>query len=1144
LALTQGLVGWWQFTEGEGNILHDYANGNNGTLVNNPTWTKAFNGAGALYFNANNYVSAPNQSTLGRTFTITFWFNIIQYPSTNNYVFPIFQRGSTIWLDVRFGSGNQGSLAWELYDGTNYYAFVYSGTPSINTWHFLSWVVDKTGKNAYTYLDGQLIGTTAITNLGNTNSGTNFIIAQPGSVNNNQMLTDVRIYNYVLSPSQINALYWNGPISYAKNYQVGVSTTYQSIPQYQNNSLNNQDLVFSTSQGGWNPVPTDGLGLYYPLDEMQGTIAHDFSGNNNHGTLVNGPTWTTGYYNGALAFNLSASLSATASRYINGPNLFSTSYSQFTLSLWVNPYSYYSSGGYGQNFLYQQNGIFGTYINSSTGALNFAIGINGASWNNYNAGIGSLSFSSWQLLTAVYNSPIITWYKNGQLINSFSVGGPTTTGTNNIWFGCGYLTNSLSAQIFMGYEDDIRFYNRALSQYEVLQLYSTSSVGHIVLNPSITDVTTQTIQNNLVSYYKFDEAVTSGYPWATGNVTYDSSGNGNNGLNYNAPYVTGINGTALQFTGTQGQYVNAPQNFATSSITISAWIYPTSATKLDDNIILSTNAFEVGYNTSLVPVVKLAGVGNTKIVTATSALTRNAWNNTVYIINISSTPSASVQFYNNDYSIAYTTFSWGLTTFSVTNLRIGANEGIFTNITSNEDASCYLDDLRIYNRPLLPTEIGFIYTSITSFVGTISFSSSYITAPQFTTLTISTTSSPPNEQYIVSVIATTNSGANLISAANQTLLVTEATPYTIGMAVYDQNQNTVSAFSIQQNQTFSFSLQIYPISITTYPNNVNLSLSLPLSDYGITGGISTTSVPAGFTQSNPKTVYFSITTSPNAPLTTSYVQIVATDASNRAIQAQAELSVSVVQIPSNQVSQSQSNAYTESIIPFLEVGRLSSYYNIGNSNAVWGSLWSGLVFAGTGTQGVIVGGSEPNVGYSATNMIDLGWGTGRSDPNAGKIIWGSPLDTNSVNILGQGSTGQRKIHLWDNVLLNGKLSMIDNVTTKGNFGALTPIYSAYSIPVSSQNTVVLTFTPPYNGTYRVVATGHVSTVLNPMITYLTYVNGITNTTVSMRFYNDDQTIDSPIIDVTINSAPVSAISIQSICISNVGYFDSVLVFGI
>jgi hypothetical protein len=1140
LALTQGLVGWWQFTEGGGNIAHDYSgNGNNGTLVNNPTWTKAFNGAGALSFNGVNQYVIANSMPNYNTESVSLWIKLnANVPS------------GTAWTFAN-GGGNACTATFQFwFNGNNYPIFAFCNTGASNTysqialnvgqWYHLVGTYDSSGLKIY--VNGVLASSNSFTEtLASTQTP---IFGASAGLYSNCQIADVRIYNYALSPSQIMALYLNDPLSITKNYQVGVSTTYQSIPQYQNNSLNNQDLVFSTSQGGWNPVPTDGLVGYWPLDEMQGTTAYDYSSNNKHGTLVNSPTWTTGYYNGALVFNLSGSLSATASQYIDGPNLFSTSSSQFTLSLWVNPYSYYSSGGYGQNFLYQQNGIFGTYINSSTGALNFAIGINGASWSNYIAGIGSLSFSSWQLLIAVYNSPTITWYKNGQLINSFSVGGPTTTGTNNMWFGCGYLTNSLSAQIFMGYEDDIRFYNRALSQYEVLQLYSTSSVGHIILNPSITDVTTQTIQNNLVSYYKFDEAVISTQPWATGNVAYDSSSNGNNGLNYNASYVAGKNGTALQFTGTQGQYVNAPQNFTTPNITISAWIYPISASKLDDNIILSTNTFEVGYNKSLQPVAKLAGSGNTQIITGTTALTNNAWNNTVYLINISSTPSASVQFYKNNTSIGYSTFSWGLTTFSVSNVRIGANEGIFTNITSNEDASCSLDDLRIYNRSLQTTEITFIYSSVNTFVGSINLSSSYITAPQFTTLTISTTSSPPNEQYIVSVIGTTNSSANLISVANQTLLITQAVPYTIGMAVYDQSQNTVSAFSIQQNQTFSFSLQIYPISVTTYPNNVNLSLSLPLTDYGITGGISTTSVPAGFTQSNPKTAYFSITTSPSAPLTTSYVQIIATDASNPVIQAQAELSVSVVQIPSNQVSQSQSNAYTESIIPFLEVGRLSSYYNIGNSNAVWGSLWSGLVFAGTGMQGVIVGGSEPNVGYSATNMIDLAWGTGRSDPNAGKIIWGSPLDTSSVNILGLGPAGQRKLHLWDNLLLNGKLTMIDNVTTKGNFGALTPIYSAYSIPVSSQNTVVLTFTPPYNGTYRVVATGHATTVLNPMTTYLTYVNGITNTTVSMKFYNDDQTIDSPIIDVTINSAPVSAISIQSICISNVGYFDSVLVFGI
>ena len=39
------------------------------------------------------------------------------------------------------------------------------------------------------------------------------------------------------------------------------------------------------------------------MDEGSGTTISDRSGNNNTGTLTNGPTWTAGEYGGALLFD-------------------------------------------------------------------------------------------------------------------------------------------------------------------------------------------------------------------------------------------------------------------------------------------------------------------------------------------------------------------------------------------------------------------------------------------------------------------------------------------------------------------------------------------------------------------------------------------------------------------------------------------------------------------------------------------------------------------------------------------------------------------------------------------------------------------------------------------------------------------------
>jgi hypothetical protein len=52
-------------------------------------------------------------------------------------------------------------------------------------------------------------------------------------------------------------------------------------------------------------VRTEPSGLigYYPMDEGSGTATYDASANANNGTLVGGPTWTTGKIGDALSFN-------------------------------------------------------------------------------------------------------------------------------------------------------------------------------------------------------------------------------------------------------------------------------------------------------------------------------------------------------------------------------------------------------------------------------------------------------------------------------------------------------------------------------------------------------------------------------------------------------------------------------------------------------------------------------------------------------------------------------------------------------------------------------------------------------------------------------------------------------------------------
>jgi hypothetical protein len=104
---------------------------------------------------------------------------------------------------------------------------------------------------------------------------------------------------------------------------------------------------------------------------------------------------------------------------------------------------------------------------------------------------------------------------------------------------------------FRGLIDEVRIYNRALSEEEIRYLYNRGAP---------------------IAHWKFDEG--------EGNIAYDSSGNGNNGTIYGAQWVQGKFASALSFDGVD-DYVevpNSPSLNPTNEITVEAWFYPMSYT--------------------------------------------------------------------------------------------------------------------------------------------------------------------------------------------------------------------------------------------------------------------------------------------------------------------------------------------------------------------------------------------------------------------------------------------------------------------------------------------------------------------------------------------------------------------------------------
>jgi predicted nucleic acid-binding Zn-ribbon protein len=71
-----GLVSWWKFDEGVGNVVIDSINGYNGIIYGPVQWVSGKFGS-ALYFNGeNNQVVIPNMPTISGSFSVSVWANV------------------------------------------------------------------------------------------------------------------------------------------------------------------------------------------------------------------------------------------------------------------------------------------------------------------------------------------------------------------------------------------------------------------------------------------------------------------------------------------------------------------------------------------------------------------------------------------------------------------------------------------------------------------------------------------------------------------------------------------------------------------------------------------------------------------------------------------------------------------------------------------------------------------------------------------------------------------------------------------------------------------------------------------------------------------------------------------------------------
>ncbi len=219
----------------------------------------------------------------------------------------------------------------------------------------------------------------------------------------------------------------------------------------------------------------NGLVGYWNLDEGTGSTANDSSGNGNNGNISNA-AWTTGQFNDGLAMTINSSHQQISVNDPAGGELDFSASQSFTLTTWIKFTSLESNlfdiaqKGYDFNPAFPG---YKFYISNSGGAYPFVCSIN----DGTNVDVTNSLYSSglddgeWHLVGCVINrsnNSIISFIDGVSMYGASILGSSTIANNNNLLIG----ELDVDSEIENGGIDDIRIYNRALTNQEMEDLYT------------------------------------------------------------------------------------------------------------------------------------------------------------------------------------------------------------------------------------------------------------------------------------------------------------------------------------------------------------------------------------------------------------------------------------------------------------------------------------------------------------------------------------------------------------------------------------------------------------------------------------------------------------------------------------------------
>lgn len=431
-APTNGLVGYWPFN-GNANDLSGF--GNNGTVSGATLTTDRFGAANSAYsFNGSSYISVGNFPITRNTFSITFWFNTTDTTLIQRPVTHNWPNGAfSTDLSPQYGFG--AAIQNVSSSQTNIYGV---GNPRKNNWYHYALTYD--GSILKLFVNGSLVSS-SLTGIGLKTINTTLFFGGNPSFFFKGKIDDIRIYNRAISSLEISE------------------------------SFNDDNT---------------GLIAHYPFNGN----AKDASGNGNHGT-VNGAILTTdrfGKANSAYYFDGSSNIQAAI------PLKYSPStFSHYSLSFWFKKTVNATSKilvAYNTTNNVSNYDILSSHSNCATNT----VAVQNYPFNNPSACSPTIvNLNEWTHLYVSYNQVVdsvnvhkngLFWFK-GQIGSSAPLAGFLNFGNN--------IANGIFG--FTGVIDDIKIFNKSLSNSEIQDLFNESICSQSI---SVTD--TLKIKTTITNY--------------------------------------------------------------------------------------------------------------------------------------------------------------------------------------------------------------------------------------------------------------------------------------------------------------------------------------------------------------------------------------------------------------------------------------------------------------------------------------------------------------------------------------------------------------------------------------------------------------------------------------------------------------------